>query len=402
MNAGREFDVVLCTPGGAVLGELPPVGRGAGGWQDVEDVVAAVWQVFGVRVRILRILQLPGEGAGRGRYLAETDASPAGLDLRPCDGDPLAEEPRRLRYALPGGHDADLRWALEALRRNGIALLGRPVQIRTWNLSSIWRLPTSAGSIWLKATPPFSDVEARLLPLLDAAVVPGILGADPGRVLMVDVPGADQYEADLATRCGFVGLLIGVQQQWIGRVSELKRLALHDYRAGPAITAIESTVDREVGDLLPQERRELTRLVDGLARRFAALEACGIPDTLVHGDFHPGNVRGEPGDYRILDWADSAIGNPLLDLRPTLEYLTGAARAAVVEAFVTGWQQTLPGCDARRAAELSAPLGPLLGAVTYRRFLDNIEPSERPYHHGDPGRALRRAIEIARIAPAPN
>lgn len=101
MNAGREFVVVLCTPGGAVLGELPPVGRGAGGWQDVEDVVAELWQVFGVRVRILRILQLPAEDAGRGRYLAETAAYPAGLDLRPCDGDPLAEDQRRLRYALP-------------------------------------------------------------------------------------------------------------------------------------------------------------------------------------------------------------------------------------------------------------------------------------------------------------
>ena len=65
---------------------------------------------------------------------------------------------------------------------------------------------------------------------------------------------------------------------------------------------------------------------------------------------------------------------------------------------MTGWQRTLPGCDARRAAELAAPLGPLLGAVTYRRFLDNIEPSERPYHDGDPARALRRAIEITDVA----
>jgi hypothetical protein len=69
----------------------------------------------------------------------------------------------------------------------------------------------------------------------------------------------------------------------------------------------------------------------------------------------------------------------------------------MVQAFVTAWQQAVPGCDARRAAELAAPLGPLLGAVTYRRFLDNIERSERPYHDGDPGRALRRAIEIVSV-----
>ena len=52
-------------------------------------------------------------------------------------------------------------------------------------------------------------------------------------------------------------------------------------------------------------------------------------------------------------------------------------------------------------AEVEAELDnhrPLLGAVTYRRFLDNIEPSERPYHDGDPARALRRAIEITEVA----
>ena len=399
MDASREVVVVLCTPAGALLGELPSVALGAGWWPDVEDLVTVVWQSFGVRVRILRILQMPAEDGGRGRYLAETDASPAELDLRPCEDDPLAAEPRRLSYAQPGGHRADLQWAVDTLRGNGITSAGTPVQVRTWNLSSIWRLPTSAGRVWLKVTPPFSDVEARLLPVLDPGVIPGVLGADPGRILLADVPGTDQYEADLAARRGFVGLLVGLQQQWIGRVPELETLALNDYRAAPAIAAIESTVEREADELDPEERRRLTQLVDGLPRRFSALEACGVPETLVHGDFHPGNVRGERGDHRILDWADSAIGNPLLDLRPTLEYFTGADRAGVVEAFVTAWQRAAPGCDARRAAELAAPLGPLLGAVTYRRFLDNIEASERPYHDGDPGRALRRAIEIAGVAP---
>lgn len=398
MDAHREVVVVLCTPDGELLGELPPVVIPAGWWRDVEDLVSAVWRAFGVRARILRILRMPDGDAGRGRYLAETDTIPAEVSLHPSDDDPLAEEPRRLRYAQPGGHRTDLGWAWETLRRNGITPLGSPIQVRTWNLSSIWRFSTSAGTVWLKATPAFCDVEARLLPVLDPGVVPEVFGADSGRVLLADVHGTDQYEANLVTRCGFIGLLVGLQQQWIGRVKELEALALNDYRAAPAIAAIESTIDREVGALDPEERRRLTRLVDGLPRRFAALEACGVPETLVHADFHPGNVRGESGDYRILDWADSAIGNPLLDLRPTLEYLSGAERAEVVEAFVTGWQRTLPGCDARRAAELAAPLGPLLGAVTYRRFLDNIEPSERPYHDGDPARALRRAIEITDVA----
>jgi hypothetical protein len=30
--------------------------------------------------------------------------------------------------------------------------------------------------------------------------------------------------------------------------------------------------------------------------------------------------------------------------------------------------------------------------MTYRRFLDHIEPDEHPYHAADPGRCLREAV----------
>ena len=55
----------------------------------------------------------------------------------------------------------------------------------------------------------------------------------------------------------------------------------------------------------------------------------------------------------------------------------------------------MPGCDARRAAELVRPLGPLFGAVVYQKFLDNIETTERPYHEGDPAHTLRLATSLA-------
>jgi hypothetical protein len=59
----------------------------------------------------------------------------------------------------------------------------------------------------------------------------------------------------------------------------------------------------------------------------------------------------------------------------------------------------VPGCHARHAAELVRPLGPLLGAVVYQKFLDNIEPSERRYFDGDPVRALRKAVVRNMSAP---
>ena len=178
------------------------------------------------------------------------------------------------------------------LADRGIAVTAPPTQVRTWNLSSIWRLRTAAGPVWLKVTPPFCASEAAVIPLLDQQVVPTVLGAGPNRVLLADVAGQDQYDArgdDL--RC-MARMLIGVQAQWSFRVPELEALGVQDKRCAAALPQIHAVVDRNRHELDDRTRRALDHLVDGLPERFAALDACGIPDTLVHGDFHPGNVRG--------------------------------------------------------------------------------------------------------------
>ena len=111
-----------------------------------------------------------------------------------------------------------------------------------------------------------------------------------------------------------VDLLVELQAAWIGREAELLAMRLPDWR-GPALTAaIASVLDVRRGELEGHVADVLDAFVAGLAERFAAIAACGIPDTLVHGDFHPGNVRGTPFRLTLLDWGDTGVGQPLLDL----------------------------------------------------------------------------------------
>ena len=361
--------------------------------------MAGARDVLGVEVRILRILEVPRDadfpGGGRVAYLAEVDvAPPSHLRLDPWPDDPLLPHQSRLSYAEPGGHQLDLDWATATLEERGIGVTGAPVQVRTWNLSSIWRLTTKAGLVWLKVTPPFCASEATIMPLLDPDVVPTVLGAAPHRVLLADVPGQDQYDARGGELHIMARMLIGLQASWMDRVRELEALDLLDKRSVASLPRIHSVVDSNRHELDENNRRRLDALIEGLPQRFADLEACGIPDTLVHGDFHPGNVRGMPGHYRILDWGDCGIGHPMLDLRPSLEYFTPRDQLGAVNIWESEWSRQVPGCDARRAAELVRPLGPLYGAVVYQKFLDNIETTERPYHEGDPAHALQQAASM--------
>ena len=56
-----------------------------------------------------------------------------------------------------------------------------------------------------------------------------------------------------------------------------------------------------------------------------------------------------------------------------------------------------PGSDPDRAARLLAPVAAARQAVIYRRFLDNIEPSEHAYHAADVPDWLRRTADLLAV-----
>ncbi len=135
----------------------------------------------------------------------------------------------------------------------------------------------------------------------------------------------------------------------------------------------------------------LRELIDGLPALFAAIDECGLPDTLVHGDLHPGNVRTDhAGRLTIMDWGDCTIGNPAFDILR----LTGDLDdpEPLLRDWARRWTRTVPGSEPLRAAELMRPVAALRGAVIYAAFVDAIEPSEWPYHAADVPRCLAEAV----------
>ena len=125
------------------------------------------------------------------------------------------------------------------------------------------------------------------------------------------------------------------------------------------------------------------------------MAACGLPDTLVHGDFHPGNVRGDGTTITLLDWGDAGVGHPLLDQPAFLRDLPDPADVAIVRArWTDAWRSVVPGSDPERVAALLEPVAAARQAVIYRRFLDGIEATEQPYHRADVPDWLRRTAAI--------
>ncbi|MBA3779566.1 MAG: aminoglycoside phosphotransferase family protein [Chloroflexi bacterium] len=383
----RSARLVLLTPGSELLGCLPPLSADSPWWPETRSILDVVRERYGLEVTILRLLEAesPQPPGGSVTYLAElSEPVPAGfIPVERWEG-VLEEHPLRHPWARPGGPAMDLAWAGSILAEQGLRLVGRPEQMRTWNLSSLWRIPVEGQTLWLKVVPQFFAHEGAILERFQGGPLPRLLAHHGGRSLLAEVPGDDRYEASGTELLDMVRLLVESQREWRGRVDELLGLGLPDWRSARLTEAIGDVVERTAGQLDEDDRTTLAAFVDGLPARLEAVGDCGVGDTLVHGDFHPGNFRGDGQMLTLLDWSDSGVGHPLLDQPAFLQVVAPHEVEPVKHHWHRLWAEAVPGSDAPRAARLLAPVAAARQAVIYRLFLDHIEPSEHIYHRSDP------------------
>jgi Phosphotransferase enzyme family len=391
---GRSVTLVVMDDDGTT-GELGPLAVPTPWWPDVRPLGAAF---PGLAVlRLLHASPPPGAVAGGDVvYLAEwlpEDLASTDRRVRPLRSwrGTLHPDALRLPWASPGGPAADLRWACGHLTASG-----PPEQHRTWNLSSIWTIPTTDGGVWLKCVPGFSEHESKVLELLDGHPVPRLLAVDGHRQLLEPMPGEDGYGATLAQHRVLIDELVAMQLATMDRLDELLAAGVPD-RRWPTLLELATDV---VARNLPEDP-ELQQLLETADERIAAIGSCGLPEVLVHGDAHGGNARIGPGTGRGIwfDWADARLGNPLLDVA-VLERPRTPHRGELIAHWLDAWRSAVPGSDPHRAWPLVRPLAALGDAVVYQGFLDQIEASERIYHRDDVLPCLWRASEHARTGPA--
>jgi hypothetical protein len=377
----RVVTLVLVSSGGDVLGALPPFEVEVPWWSEVASVVEAARSRFGVAVTVLRLLStsLPEQPGGPVTYLAEVAAPPSPA-LRAVDL-VLGDHPLRAAYARVGGPARSLRWA---------GPFSDAVQVKTWNLSSLWRLETGDGTVWLKELPAFLRGETavlRWINIVAPGAAPTLLAADDeGRQLLSHLPGEDRFGAPEADRLPMVDLLHGVQARFLADRPVLD--GIRDRRGSLLLEQITGVASPWLSRI-----DGLEEVIAALPGRLAEVTACGVPETLVHGDFHPGNVRAADGvPPAVLDWGDAFLGHPGFDILRLGGGL--ASSSALLDRWASLWRAAVPGCDPLRAVSLLRPVAPLLGAVVYAAFLDNIEPDEWPYHVEDVPNCLRAAVEV--------
>ena len=288
---------------------------------------------------------------------------------------------QRPAWARPGWHAEAMRWIRETAGDvDAIDLF------RQWPLSAVFVAGTSAGErLYFKSCFALFAHEAAVTHAMARRhpdLAPAVVGVDVERgwLLMRELTcaaeGVDEPRRALSA-------LAGVHRAWAGRANEARALGAPDRGLATLYGEIEATVDALGGP--PEVAADLRRRVkelDGL-----------VPETLVHGDFHPWNVSVEGDRLVIFDWSDACVSHPLFDLPTLVHDRAGFDVDAVVDAYSSA-RNDLDADVVRHAFAIAYPLACVHHAISYRRIEAALEPADRGLFAPVPGQFFGRALEL--------
>lgn len=400
-----DVRVLVAHPIAAAIRVLPALTLDGRIWTgEPAAIVAAVHERFDLAVTVLYAIREHHDVAARTVSAAvvceavvseAADAQPA-PDIWIERSDDVAEPDRDLvQDALARLDTGRTPWSVRGwiadagawLRTAAVAAGREPTglveQVRTWALSAVLRVPTTGGYVYFKtsaAMPMFADevaVTATLAALFpDAVPTPLAVDADRGWLALADFGEPVGGEAPTSARVDLVRDFARLQIAAAGRIGEL---------AGCVDRRLGRLGGDHVGWLTgPYPRRHLTdaeydqlqACAAALPARCAELAAYGVPDTLLHGDMHPGNVARSTRGHLFFDWTDAGIGHPFLDMFLIVEESDEAAAAALRAAYLGEWSAHTgtdldgPAWDAARVLVAAHH------AVSYTSLTSAIDPPD--------------------------
>lgn len=310
-----------------------------------------------------------------------------------------------------------LAWTQKQLNDAQLRLNGNFQQFNASPNFTLIRLETNGAAVWFKATGEPNahelDVTLRLARLFPSSL-PRILGIHRSwngwLSEELSKTTLDQF-TDLSVWESAAEQLAQLQIASIDQSSELIDGRCKDLRLSRLADFVPAFLKRMAFLMSLQEKHspapltpsELDFLCTRLLNSLCLLQHIGLPDTLGHLDFNPGNIIVSRNHCVFLDWAEACVTNPLF----TLEYLLEHARRCLPEekntpvriatAYLRPWQALFSVEDLKSALRVS----PLLAVFVCALATTQWQPPDLLGNSGQAGylRSLTRRMhrEAARI-----
>lgn len=324
----------------------------------------------------------PAQQAALAAHLAEVET----------DNFPILRTP----WARPGWYAATVAWIQTQLAQLGYQVTNAEMveesaavpiaveQVKHWFLSCVMRITTNRGYVYFKASggsPLFAKEAsathglARLFP----QSVPSPLSIDAERewMLLTDFGPSVGWEADIETRATVLGHFGRLQIAAANHIDELIAIGCLDRRLDKLTAQIDplfndATMLAYVSETQGEQLRALSPKLKAIC---AELASYNVPQTLVHGDMHMGNVARQGERFLFFDWTDACIAHPFLDMIDILHEKDAALQLRLRDAYLAEWTTYEPIERLLDMWTLAYPLCALHQAVSYQAILAHTEPA---------------------------
>jgi hypothetical protein len=264
--------------------------------------------------------------------------------------------------------------------------------VKKWSISVVIKVPTREGRVFFKQSldlPLFvsEPVVTRELAALFVGHISEVVAVDEQRrwVLLEDFGETLRDQKDEDVICEVLQLFAGMQTELVGREDELLAFGCIDRRLSWLRGQIDALFADEVtrGQLKEGELERLLAQVPLWLEMCDELAALPVPETLLHGDLHLGNVARKRGRYIFFDWTDASVSHPFFDLIIAHNEGDVARKERFLAANIEPWRAWGDEKVLRRAWRISPPLCYLHHALSYWYILRNLPVEKR--HELDDG-----------------
>jgi hypothetical protein len=310
------------------------------------------------------------------------------------------------RWFQPGWINALNAWAHARLAALGRTVTAAPVVVHVGPIAAVVRFDTTAGSTFLKASIPFFAREATIAAALSVRTpgwVPDVVAADPAYGTLMEEMGGEVL-ADHPEEAWGLGLrrLAELQLAWVAAPDVLLAADAQDRpiaALGQLVAELEP-IHAQLAAAEPGVWPAWSAVADGLRERCASLAGSGLPDTLVHGDLHPGNINVRDGEALLFDWSDGAVSHPFVDLTCFLRRAeTPTTRRQLVDAYLAVWAAGYEMERLEQALDDALVVGALYQVATYMALVPAMDLRDRWQFEAGPWRWLRFAIRPLELTP---
>ncbi len=259
---------------------------------------------------------------------------------------------------------------------------------RPW--AAVARVATADGDIWFKEPAPSLAFEPALTsavsrrcpdftPEVLASEATWILTRDAGERLRAIFERGDEAP----TWDELLPLYAQLQIELIEDTDELLALGAPDKRPATMLAAYPELVER-IGRLATIDAGRLGALAPKLEALTAEL-AGPVPTTLIHEEFHEGNVFVRDGRARLLDWGEAAVSHPFAGVVNTLRDIAfrqklepnGKEMLRLRSVYLEPWTGFASSRELRELFARGYVLGALCRALTWARVLAGQTASVR-------------------------